>query len=60
MEMRIKCVNDEGKACGMVHIHKVIGTDLKKIGEIKYNDESDRKWIVTALTERHPNVSVIE
>lgn len=60
MEMKLKCVNDEGKVCGMIHIHKVVGSDLKKIGEIKYGDESDRKWILTALTERHPNVSIIE
>ena len=60
MEMRLKIVQDEGKESGMVHIHKVNGSDLKKIGEIKYYDESDRKWILTVLTERHPNVSVIE
>ena len=60
MEMRLKIVQDEGKESGMLHIHKVVGSDLKKIGEIKYNFESDKKWFVTALTERHSNVSIIE
>jgi hypothetical protein len=60
MEMRLKIVQEEGKESGMVHIHKEVGSDLKKIGEIKFNSESDKKWIVTALTERHPFVSIIE
>jgi hypothetical protein len=60
MEMRLRIVQDEGKESGMLHIHKVVGSDLKKIGEIKFNFESDKKWFLTALTERHPNVSIIE
>jgi hypothetical protein len=59
MEMRLKIFQDEGKESGMIHVHKVVGSDLKKIGEIKFNFESDKKWFVTALTERHPNVIVI-
>jgi hypothetical protein len=60
MEMRLKIVQDEGKESGMIHIHKVVGSDLKKIGEIKFNYESDKNWFVTAMTERRPNVIVIQ
>jgi hypothetical protein len=60
MELRIKFVHHEGKDCGICHIHKVIGTELVKIGEIKFDDAVDKKWIIRSMTEDHPNVSCIE
>lgn len=59
MELRIKFIDDEGKEIGICHIYKLVGNELKSIGEIKYADESDKRWILRNMTQDHPNVSVI-
>ncbi len=58
MELKLKFVHDEGKESGVCHVHKVVGGELKKIGEMKFSDASDKKWILMVMTEDHPNVSV--
>jgi len=59
MELKLKFVHDEGKESGICHVHKVDGTGLKKVGEMKFSDAGDKKWILMVMTEDHPNVSVI-
>lgn len=59
MEQRLKTVHDEGKESGVVLVHKVADSELKRIGEIKFSDASDKKWILMVMTEDHPNVSAI-
>jgi hypothetical protein len=59
MEMKLKIVQDEGKESGVILVHKQVGCDLKKIGEMKFSDASDKKWILMVMTEDHPTVSVI-
>jgi hypothetical protein len=59
MELRLKIVHDEGKESGVIHVHKYIGNELKKIGEMKFSDASDKKWILMVMTEDHPNVTII-
>lgn len=60
MELRLKFVHDEGKESGVCHVHKVVGGEEKRIGEIKFSDASDKKWILMVMTEDHPNVSVLD
>lgn len=59
MELKLKIVHDEGKESGLVLVHKQIGDEIRKIGEIKFSDAGDKKWILMVMTEDHPNVSVI-
>jgi hypothetical protein len=59
MELRLKIVHDEGKESGVIHVHKHVGNELKKIGEMKFSDASDKKWILMVMTEDHPNVTII-
>jgi hypothetical protein len=59
MELKINFVNNEGKESGICHIHKAVGSELVKVGEIKFDDASDKKWILMVMTEDHPNVTVI-
>ena len=59
MELKLKIVHDEGKESGMVFVHKLVGNELRKIGEIKFSDAGDKRWILMVMTEDHPNVSVI-
>jgi hypothetical protein len=59
VEPRLKIVHDDGKERCKVPVHKLIGSELKYIGKITYNDESDYKWLVMVMTDYHPNVSVI-
>jgi hypothetical protein len=59
MDLKLKIIRDEGKESGTVLVHKVVGNELKKIGEIKFSDEGDKKWLLMVLTEDHPNVAVL-
>lgn len=59
MELKIQIVKDEGKESGIIHIHKVVGTEMKKVGEMKFSDEGDKKWLLMVLTQDHPNVCCI-
>ena len=54
MQLVIKFVPNGGKDGGIIEVSKA----GKKVGEIKYEDESDRKWLVMMLTHGHPNVSI--
>jgi hypothetical protein len=40
-------------------VHKLEGSGLKKVGEIKFSDESDKRWILSVMIEDHPNVSIL-
>lgn len=60
MELKIEFVQNEGKESGICHIHKVIGTELIKIGEIKFDDAGDKKWILRTMIEDHPNVCCVD
>lgn len=59
MELRIQIVKDEGKESGMIHVFKVVGERAKKVGEMKFADEQDRRWLLMVMTEDHSNVSVL-
>ncbi|MBI0583075.1 MAG: hypothetical protein ISF22_02480 [Methanomassiliicoccus sp.] len=59
MELKLDFVHDDGKESGICHVHKVSGAELRKVGEIKFSDESDKRWIRMVMIEDHPNVSVI-
>jgi hypothetical protein len=59
MELKLKFVQDEGKESGVVLVHKMVGGELKKVGEIKFSDAGDKKWLLMVLTEDHPNVCCI-
>jgi hypothetical protein len=59
MELKLKIVQDEGKESGRVLVHKMVGNELMKIGEIKFSDAGDKKWLLMVLTEDHPNVCCI-
>lgn len=59
MDLKLEFVHDEGKESGVCHVHKMVGSELKKIGEMKFSDASDKKWILMVMTEDHPNVSVL-
>ena len=60
MELRIKFVNGKEAEGGVCYVHKLEGGDLRQIGEIKYGDEGDRKWILSVMTDYKPNVKVID
>ena len=59
VEMKLRFVNEEGREGGGCHVHKVVEGDLKKIGEIKYSDQSDRRWIIDVV-KFHSNVEIME
>jgi hypothetical protein len=59
MDLKLKIVQDEGKESGMVLVHKVVGGELRKVGEIKFSDAGDKKWLLMVLTEDHPNVCCV-
>lgn len=60
LQLKIQIVMDEGKDSGIINIHKVVPEGTRKVGEMKFADEQDRKWLVMALTDGHPNVSAME
>lgn len=49
MELKLKFIDDEGKESGVCYVHKAVGDELKKIGEIKYSDQGDRRWILDVV-----------
>ena len=59
MELRLKFTNDEGKESGVCHVHKLVDGDLKRIGEIKYSDQGDRRWILDVV-KFQSNVAVLD
>lgn len=59
MELKIRIVHDEGKESGIIHIHKPVGNELRKIGEMRFSDASDKRWLLMVMTDGHPNVSVL-
>jgi len=58
MELTLKIVHDEGKESGKVLVHKMAGGELRQVGEIRFSDERDKKWLLMVLTEDHPNVTI--
>ncbi len=59
MELRLKFINDEGKESGVCHVHKAVDGELKRIGEIKYSDQGDRRWILDVV-KYHSSVTVLD
>lgn len=59
MELKLKIVEDAGKESGIIHVHKSVSGELRKIGEVKFSDAGDKRWILAVMTEDHPNVSII-
>ncbi len=59
MQLFIRLIPDQGKESGTIEIAKSVGTSSRMIGEIKYDSERQRKWLVMMLTEGHPNVSLV-
>lgn len=59
MELKLRFINDEGKESGVCHVHKAMDGELKRIGEIKYGDEGDKRWILDVV-KYHSNVAFLD
>ncbi|NLI73603.1 MAG: hypothetical protein GX369_02355 [Euryarchaeota archaeon] len=59
MKLKLKFIDDEGEESGICNIYKLMDDDLKKIGEIKYSDQSDKRWIIDVV-KFQTNVSIID
>jgi hypothetical protein len=59
MELKLKFIDDKGKESGVCHVHKVVDGELKRIGEIKYSDQGDRRWILDVV-KFQSSVSILD
>jgi len=60
MQLSIQFIPNQGKDGGIIEVLKKVENDLKKVGEIKYEDDSDKRWLIGVLTDGHPNVAIVE